>query len=210
MLGPFLRARKAATTRGVRRRLSVGLFSALFVAGVIGADLGTARRAWAADKPVRDEDLLSDTRLRVGASAFGGAFLGNVERGGGGVSGRLGAQFGRRYGAYAQPLILVADPTLLAGSGAMFEMTFLDAIYVGGGPELLYGRMRRSSYNSITQTTMIRRDRGYFAFSVRAGVIFGDVSPTRRTGFSIGLDLRVVAVDDALYTPFITFGFEAF
>jgi hypothetical protein len=169
-----------------------------------------AREAPAADKGSGEEEFLSETRLRVGASAFGGAFLGPIERGGGGISGRLGAQFGRRYAAYAQPLFMVADPTLLGGTGAIFEMTFLDSIYLGGGPEVLYGRIRRSSYDYITQRTIVRGDKTYVAFTLRAGVVFGDVSPTRRTGFSIGLDLRVIAQDDALYTPFITFGFEAF
>jgi hypothetical protein len=170
-----------------------------------------ATTATAAEKPgPNDDEFLSDTRLRVGASAFGGAFLGNVERGGGGISGRLGAQFGRRYAGYAQPILLVADPTLLGGCGGIFEMTFLDSIYVGGGPELVYGRMRRSSFNSFTQTTTVRGDRTYFAFSLRTGVIFGDVSPNRRSGFSIGLDLRVLAVDDALYNTFVTFGFDAY
>lgn len=181
-----------------------------FLATVLAAfALGAPREASAADKPT-DEEFLSDTRLRVGASAFGGAFLGNVERGGGGISGRLGAQFGRRYAAYAQPLLLVADPTLLGGAGTVFEMTFLDSIYIGAGPELVYGRMRRSSYNPFTGATLVRGDRGYFSFTLRAGVIFGDVSPNRRSGFSIGLDLRALAVDDALYNSFITFGFDAY
>lgn len=178
----------------------------LLIIALVGV---AARSAAAADKPT-DDEFLSDTRLRLGASAFGGAFLGNVERGGGGISGRLGAQFGRRYGAYAQPLLLVADPTLLGGTGAIFEMTFLDSIYVGAGPEFVYGRMRRSSYLPLTQTTIVRGERGYLGFTVRAGVVFGDVSPNRRTGFSVGLDLRALAVDDALYNTFITFGFDAY
>jgi hypothetical protein len=156
------------------------------------------------------EEELSDIRLRVGGSLLGGAFFGAGDKPSFGINGRLGLQFGRRYAAYAQPLFMGASNSYLGGSGAMFEMTFLDSIFVGAGPDIVFGRVRRGfAFDFIDQRQP--PDHYFFGLAARTGFAFGDKSPVRRSGYTVGLDLRVVFVDSkVLYAPFIAFGFDAF
>jgi hypothetical protein len=181
--------------------------AAFLVVGVLAATTLTTIAPANAAAATAEEEELSDIRLRVGGSLFGGAFLGAIEKPGGGISGRLGAQIGRRYAVYAQPLWMFSSYSYLGGSGAMFEMTFLDAIYVAGGPEVLFGRIRDTFEAFVVPAV---RDHYFFALSTRTGIAFGDRSPVRRTGFTLGLDLRVVFDSKILYTPLIAFGFDAF
>jgi hypothetical protein len=139
-------------------------------------------------------------RFRCGFSGLGGPFVTRGETGGvAGVDARIGLQANSVFAFYAQPFALLgrSQGTGLLGAGGvgvLVDATFGDLVYVAVGPEVF-----------------VVADASRFSFASRLGFALGSSSPDRRTAFTVGLDLRLVALDrDAAVFPLIALGYEAF
>jgi hypothetical protein len=142
-----------------------------------------------------------------------------------GVAGRIGMQMTPMFGLYAQPTALVAvgaqadhdnaDVTAAAlyGVGVLGDITLGDLFYIAAGPELLLGGVGSSSVqvNPDGSTQSVEASTGpFFSIATRAGFVFGTKKPTRRSGFTIGLNMPIVFAGDTLILPMVFLGYERF
>lgn len=209
------------------RRPLRGWVKSLAVAATLLAVSGTA---FAQDEePAEDQAAAAtgdfESRFRWGITGGAGPMVGGYSGFGLGVNARVGMQLSQMLGVYAQPVAMVAvgaqadydnaDVTAAAlyGVGALGDITLGDIFFVAAGPELLLGGVGSSGVvvNPDGSTATVEASTGpYFAIAARAGVVLGSKKPTRRSGFSIGLDMQVVFAGDALILPLIYLGYERF
>lgn len=173
-----------------------------------------------AEKPAEQPEEAA--RFRWGISGYGGPLMGGLSGGSGGIDARFGAQITNMLGVYAQPVLLVgagadasangasASAVALYGSAVLGEVTLADLVYIGVGPELLFGGMGSASVS--TTTSKASGSTGpYLSVAARAGFAFGSMRPNRRKAFTIGLDMRTVFnPGDPVIVPCLALGYDAF
>lgn len=184
--------------------------------------IATGQTPTPAEKPA--EQAEEATRFRWGISGYGGPLMGGLSGGSGGVDARFGAQITNMLGVYAQPVLLLgagADASVngaslsgiaLYGSGVLGEVTLADLVYIGVGPELLFGAMGSASASTSTASAKASGSTGpYLSVAARAGFAFGSMRPNRRKAFTIGLDMRTVFnPGDPVIVPCLALGYDAF
>ena len=81
---------------------------------------------------------------------------------------------------------------------------------MAAGPELLFGGLASSSVTN-TAASGAAATGPFFSVATRAGVVLGKKTPTRRSGFMLGLDMHVVFnPGDPVLTPCLALGYESF
>lgn len=166
----------------------------------------------ASEPSLGESDDAFQTRFRFGVNALGGFMVGS--NGGSaiatfGVDSRFGAQLSPSLGIYGQPLLLVGSDSgathVISGVDAMIEFAPSDNLFLGFGPEL---GVYSASFGGFGAST------GIFGLASRLGWVFGDVSPTRRRGFLLALENRIVGAlsggGGVLISPTLALGYESF
>ncbi len=158
--------------------------------------------------PSASAEEQDSVRFRGGVSAAGGALaVAGFSVGLGGVDGRLGVQINDYVGIFATPHLALGGGTHndvsvftgVAAAGLVAEGTLFDRAFLGLGGGAGYIGSLPSAYPHL---------------HVRAGgypVVGDEESGGRRTGLSVGLDLRVhFVLDSMVVQPMGTIGYEAF
>lgn len=184
-----------------------------------GAAAATTTPATPAEAPTKTEE---EARFRWGISGYGGPLMGGLSGGAGGIDARFGAQITNMFGVYAQPMILLgagaeasvqgasASGIALYGVGALGEVSLADLVYIGAGPELLFGGMGSASAG-VAGSSASGSTGPYLSLTGRAGLALGSVKPNRRKAFTIGLDFRMVLnPGDPVVVPCLGLGYDAF
>ncbi len=149
--------------------------------------------------------------------------MGGLSGGAGGIDARFGAQITNLLGVYAQPVLLLgagaeasannvsASGIALYGFGALGEVSLANLVYLGAGPEILFGGMGSSSVSTSAGGAASGSTGPYLSITGRAGFAFGSMKPNRRKAFTIGLDFRMVLnPGDPVIVPCLGLGYDAF
>lgn len=180
---------------------------------------------YVAAPPPADPDA---TRFRWGISGVGGKYFVSGQSGGiYGVDLRFGAQFGRMYGVYGAPILLVGagveagnsgaktSALVLYGVGAIFDITLEDMFFAGVGPELIAAAGASTSVSNNTATGTSSSSAAveagtFFGVQAHAGLALGSVQPARRKCFTIAIDLHTVFMHSTTVIPMLALGYDAF
>jgi len=203
----------------------LGLVSLSFKGSATAQDGAADAPAVQAESEQDGKDEPSESRFRWGISGAGGPLMGGYSGGAGGITTRFGYQVDSLLGFYGEPLLLVgagasadvegasATGIALYGLGAMADITLGNFFYLAAGPEVLLGAIGEATAAAGTGTGTASAEAAtgpFFSLGTRAGFALGSVSPTRRSAFTIGLDMHVVFADEVAIMPLIALGYESF
>ncbi len=168
------------------------------------------------------EEELKMPRFRWGISGAGGPLIGGVRGGAGTLTLRLGAQILEMLGVYAQPILLAGagaaadndsaavQGLALYGVGVLAEVDLINLIFIGLGPEIMWGGIAEAS-SSATSSSASGSVGPFFALAARIGVALGSKTPKRRSCFTIGIDMQLVIHNgNATFMPMLALGYDRF
>ena len=169
------------------------------------ASASTTQASTSVAAPANETSLPDGPRFRWGiAGTAGGAFVtGGLSGIVGGASAQLGLQVNNLLAIYAEPTLVFGSlgagaftgVTGFFGATVVADFSFADRFFAGAGAG--YGVLNNPS------GPMIQIKGGFFPFMGREGA--------RRTGLSVGADLRVYfATGITCVNPAVTIGYAAF
>lgn len=212
----------ASTLRPLRKFTSIGLVACALLALTTPA---LAQEGEGTPEDAGASEGAEESRFRWGITLGGGPMVGGYTGFGLGISGRVGMQIDPMFGVYAQPIALAAigaqagfdnaevTAAGLVGVGVLADITLGDIFFIAAGPQVLTGGVGSSGVvsNADGTTTTIEASTGpFFGVATRAGVVLGSKKPTRRSGFSIGVNMPIVFAGEAVILPMVFIGYERF